>query len=163
MYYLGIELTKFNNKILLIMTVGRKIEELCRARGVSPYKLFKAIGVTPSSAYRILKQKSINTDTLRRIAEYFDVDVSMLLSDDKEAAVFNTAIYGHKNTTQIFSGSTVVEDSDKLKKKIIELQNEITICGIEINSLRTEIANKEEVIKAKDQLIELLTKHFEGK
>ncbi|MGL5227742.1 MAG: helix-turn-helix domain-containing protein [Bacteroidales bacterium] len=148
------------------MTAGEKIEKLCSERGVSPYKLFKAINKTPSSVYGILRQKTINSNTLRLIADYFKVDVSTLLSDSDDVPIFNTAIYGHKNTTNIVGSASVSmpnEDIEELNKKIMDLQNSIVVKDILIDSLRSEISNKEELIKAKDQLIELLRRSFEGK
>ncbi|MGL4806471.1 MAG: helix-turn-helix domain-containing protein [Bacteroidales bacterium] len=133
------------------MTTGEKISKLCKERGVPPYKLFKAINKTPSSVYRILRQKTINSDTLRLIADYFKVDVSTLLSD--------STVHGDTKSGD-FENVTKLPDSDKyieaLESKIAELQNNIAVKDIQIECLRTEITSKEEIIRTKDQLINLL-------
>jgi DNA-binding Xre family transcriptional regulator len=64
------------------MAIRFKVKELAASRGWSRYKLHKVSGVDERTLRKIWQQDDttvINTDTLARIADALDVDVSELL------------------------------------------------------------------------------------
>lgn len=165
------------------MTVGEKIKALCEERRVSAYQLSKAIGIDNSAGYKLFMRKTIKTATLSRIADYFGVDVSDLLSDTEEFDGTSDRGFVHvsnsfnNNQTNIKKHNYIRPETDKvfndpgflqkelrrLEKENEKLKNEVIICNTTIlynksiiEELNNNISNKEEVIRTKDQLINLL-------
>lgn len=61
-----------------------KIEELCRIKGLNITAMCKAAGVSraPLSDLKMGRSKTLSTDTLSRIADYFGVTVDYLLGKE---------------------------------------------------------------------------------
>lgn len=57
------------------------ISNLCEERGITGYKLCKDIGIQPSivSDLKSGRKKTLNVETARKIAEYFDVSIEYFL------------------------------------------------------------------------------------
>nr|DAH38430.1 MAG TPA: repressor protein [Caudoviricetes sp.] len=57
------------------------ISNLCKERGITGYKLCKDIGIQPSivSDLKSGRKKTLNVETARKIAEYFDVSIECFL------------------------------------------------------------------------------------
>ncbi len=57
------------------------ISNLCEERGITGYKLCKDIGIQPSivSDLKSGRKKTLNVETARKIAEYFDVSIECFL------------------------------------------------------------------------------------
>lgn len=165
------------------MTVGDKIRALCEDRQISAYQLSKAIGIDHSAGYKLFMRKTIKTATLSRIADFFGVDVSDLLSDTEESEDKSDVGSVHvlnsfnNNQTNVKKHNYTRSETDKafndlrflqkevrrLEKENEKLKNEVTICNNTIvynrsiiEELNNNISNKEEVIRTKDQLINLL-------
>ncbi len=64
-----------------------RIDRLCKARGIKPYRLCKEIGIRASvlSDLHCGRKTGLSTTTLSKIAEYFEVDMELLLGQKKEA------------------------------------------------------------------------------
>lgn len=62
------------------MTLG-KIRTLCRSRGLSITDLEKAVGMSNGAICK-WEGKSPGIENVKRVADYFDVTVDELLSDD---------------------------------------------------------------------------------
>lgn len=62
---------------------------LCNERGVRPTTLMRKIGISPSMPKRWAEGAQPKADALQKIADYFDVPVSHLLSESKPQNVNN--------------------------------------------------------------------------
>lgn len=138
------------------MKMGEKIDALCKEKGISVYQLCKEAGIPVTSGYRILRQKTIGGDKLRRISAVLGVTIDDLLTDDDDPQSINTYLAGVFNHTTVHSNYNSNGDVDELKNKVIELENTINRLTNENTALIDKISNKEEVIRTKDQLINLL-------
>ena len=57
--------------------------QLCNEKGIKPTPVTEAIGVNKSSATKWKKGATPNSDTLQKLAEYFNVSVDYLLGNEK--------------------------------------------------------------------------------
>ncbi|MGL5788919.1 MAG: helix-turn-helix domain-containing protein, partial [Bacteroidales bacterium] len=133
-----------------------KIDALCKEKGISVYQLCKEAGIPVTSGYRILRQKTIGGDKLRRISAVLGVTTDDLLTDNGDPQSVNTYLAGVFNHTTVNSNYHSNDDAEELKNKVIELECIIDRLTNENAALIDKVSNKEEVIKAKDQLINLL-------
>ena len=80
------------------------ITDLCKAKGVSGYRMCKDIGIQPSilTDLKMGRQKSLTASTAEKVASYFNVSVSYLLGKEKNP------------TTEIDNGIS------KAKKELID-------------------------------------------
>lgn len=70
-------------------TIYSSIQELCEQAGVKPGKMCNDIGISRSilTDLKTGRKKSINTDTAKKIADYFGVSVDRVLgTEQKEKA-----------------------------------------------------------------------------
>ena len=63
-----------------------KITLLCREAGITTYKLCKEIGIRESviSDLKTGRKKGLSSETLSKIAEYFNVSVDYLLGNEQK-------------------------------------------------------------------------------
>lgn len=76
-------------KEFLPADVGNRIRDLRRSKKMSQDEFADAIGICRSSVYRIEKGKSISSDELLEIAQYFNVSVEFLLGKTDYPKVIN--------------------------------------------------------------------------
>lgn len=142
------------------MTVGDKIKSLCEKRGVSAYQLSKAIGIDHSAGYKLFHRKTIKTSTLSRIADYFGVEISDLLSDPGSESSSPVRVCSKQSIS--FNADDPLEilrrDNQFLKNANLLLKDKIQHYESLVEELNRNISNKDVIIHAKDQLIEILQK-----
>lgn len=67
------------------VNLGEFVYNLLTARGVSQRQFAKELGIKPQNVKRdIFDKKSLDTDLLRRISEYFDVNLFELFISDNQ-------------------------------------------------------------------------------
>lgn len=83
-----------------------RIEELCKSRGVNVTTLCKECAIPRASLsdYKTGRKKSLSTETLSRIAEYFGVTVDYLYGGEAPASGEEVA------KVALFGGDTVVTE-----------------------------------------------------
>lgn len=67
-------------------TIYSSIQELCEQAGVKPGKMCNDIGISRSilTDLKTGRKKSINTDTAKKIADYFGVSVDRVLGTEQK-------------------------------------------------------------------------------
>ena len=64
--------------------VGERIEELCKKRGVSKYRLSQLTGIAQSSLGRIIAKESLpSLSTLEKICNALDITLSQFFIEEK--------------------------------------------------------------------------------
>ena len=56
--------------------------QMCESRGVKPTPVLKSLGISPGNMARWQTGASINSATLQKIADHFEVSIDYFLSDD---------------------------------------------------------------------------------
>ena len=66
----------------------KRIEELCKQKGISGYRLCKDLGYSPSTMTELRKGrvKALSPDKVSAIAKYFDVSTDYILTGEIEKA-----------------------------------------------------------------------------
>lgn len=98
-------------------TIYNSIQELCEQSGVKPGKMCNNIGISRSilTDLKTGRKKSINTDTAKKIADYFNVSVDRVLgAEQKENA-----------DPQKGTGTDTAATLTDMEKKVLNLFHQI--------------------------------------
>lgn len=106
------------------MHIGNKINLLVHSdKKYSKKGLAKHLNKTRQAIYDIIKNPDINTRTLRKIAEYFEVDLSYFIDDSNN---FETAQKLNEGLSKYNSSKKYLEDRvDDLDKKVDRLEKDL--------------------------------------
>ncbi len=96
------------------MTIGNLVCELRKEKGLSQKKLADAIGVSQAAIAKIeINRNEATSDTIRKLAKYFDVSADYLLgltSDD------GAELYSPPTAGTMHEGATLTEKEKALLK-----------------------------------------------
>ena len=108
-------------------------EQLCKSRGVTAYKVCKDLGISQGTISNWKSRgNDLSTSILKKIADYFEVDVNYLLTEDEEFVVQATEQYGTRGMKQaqelidgmsgLFAGGTLSpQDEDAVMKALQDI------------------------------------------
>lgn len=122
--------------------IGIKIKGVFEKRNLSIVDFAKSLNMSTTGVYDIFKRDHINTANLIKISEILDVPISYFFTEDdipENVKFFNNGnvAIGNKNTS-----TNTINNSNMFHERM--------------QSLEKEIANLKELIKSKDEIIELL-------
>lgn len=94
-------------------TIYSSIQELCEQAGVKPGKMCNDIGVSRSilTDLKTGRKKSINTDTAKKIADYFGVSVDRVLGTEQKENPVTTI------SNEVIPGYADLNEENKAKAK----------------------------------------------
>ncbi len=77
--------------------VGEKLKQLRNQKGLLQKDIAKHLGIT-GSAYGFYEQnqRQPDLDTIKKLADFFNVSVGFLIEDDEKKAVFTAGIDEHE-------------------------------------------------------------------
>ena len=101
------------------MSIKEKVKELCKEKGISLNKLEQEIGV--ASGY-LSKLDNPGIKTIKLIADYFDVSVDFLITENEEKFIVATA---KKDVLLTTMSSRIKEYALKLSEMPKEEQDQI--------------------------------------
>lgn len=130
--------------------INKKIKEELKKKRISISELAKFLKFSYPYTNRLLNGKStINQiDLLLKISDFLNVPITYWFSDNGLSSTqigSNNQINGNNNKVEI----QLKSDNEKLKEKIIKLENEI-------DNLKIQLRLKDELIKTKDDFIKTL-------
>ena len=109
----------FIQKVEMHMSIKEKVKELCKEKGISLNKLEQEIGV--ASGY-LSKLDNPGIKTVKLIADYFDVSVDFLITENEEEFIVETA---KKDVLLTGMSSRIKEYALKLAEMPKEKQEQI--------------------------------------
>lgn len=118
--------------------VGNNINEILQNLGVSKVDFAKLIGKTREHTYKIIANSNVNTEILQILHNEYDIPYSIFFSTEKQ---INIKIKG---------------DSNEIKQLGITTDNKKLIDDNELKALKKEIELLQEIVKTKDDLINVL-------
>lgn len=123
------------------------IKTLMLENKVTVRRMCKEIGVTESGFWKMLKNGSVKTSTLEKIAQVLEIPVTYFFEDAQQISKPPSQIQGHYN--QVANGNNV-----KQHLSIGEYESEIIY-------LKEKIGDLKEIIKLKDEIISELRSKIE--
>lgn len=107
------------------MHIGNKINLLIHSdKKYSKKDLAKHLNKTRQAVYDIIKNPDINTRTLRKIADYFDVDISFFIDDSSNLQTTQLLNEGLENYTA--PRRRYIEDRlENVERRVSRLEKEI--------------------------------------
>ncbi|MBN2664806.1 MAG: helix-turn-helix domain-containing protein [Bacteroidales bacterium] len=115
----------------------KKIKELLLKNELTIENLAYKLGVSPATLHNLFKKNNTNTDLLKKISDVFEVPVSSFFDEEK-----NT-------NSGVANGSQINGNYNKVSIKVNEQANEI-------EKLNQEVSYLKELLKQKDEIINLL-------
>lgn len=102
------------------MTVGERIADLRKHRGLSQYQLAKLLNIATSTLgmYETGKRKP-NVEMLEQIAEFFNVSTDYLLGRDPREDDLKTADLADDDTIFTFEGKPIPEQDLEYMKRLL--------------------------------------------
>lgn len=102
------------------MTVGERIADLRKHRGLSQYQLAKLLNIATSTLgmYETGKRKP-NVEMLEQIAEFFNVSTDYLLGRDPMEDDLKTADLADDDTIFTFEGKPIPEQDLEYMKRLL--------------------------------------------
>lgn len=102
------------------MTVGERIADLRKHRGLSQYQLAKLLNIATSTLgmYETGKRKP-NVEMLEQIAEFFNVSTDYLLGRDPREDDLKTADLADDDTIFAFEGKPIPEQDLEYMKRLL--------------------------------------------
>ena len=102
------------------MTVGERIADLRKHRGLSQYQLAKLLNIATSTLgmYETGKRKP-NVEMLEQIAEFFNVSTDYLLGRDPMEDDLKTADLADDDTIFTFEGKPIPEQELEYMKRLL--------------------------------------------
>lgn len=102
------------------MTVGERIADLRKHRGLSQYQLAKLLNIATSTLgmYETGKRKP-NVEMLEQIAEFFNVSADYLLGRDPREDDLKTADLADDDTIFTFEGKPIPEQDLEYMKRLL--------------------------------------------
>lgn len=102
------------------MTVGERIADLRKHRGLSQYQLAKLLNIATSTLgmYETGKRKP-NVEMLEQIAEFFNVSTDYLLGRDPKEDDLKTADLADDDTIFTFEGKPIPEQDLEYMKRLL--------------------------------------------
>lgn len=123
------------------MKKGEKLKELIAKKGISIEDFAANIDVSVSSVFKYYNKENFDSELLEKFCSILDVPVTFFF-DDKYAMNENSAIING-------NGNSVVAG----KNNIMELSS----CQSELEKSYNEIKHLNEILSAKDKIIEVMT------
>ncbi|MEI7597263.1 MAG: helix-turn-helix transcriptional regulator [Bacteroidota bacterium] len=132
------------------------IKSLCKEKGLSLTSLADQIGISNQGMHSLLKNNSTTIATLEKICNILGVTPNYFFEDDKDSAnsihLNSGSGIAQYSAGDIRGNNKIVSDNGQYRKEINE--------NIEIFNNR--IDGLKELVKAKDEIIDMLKEQVEG-
>lgn len=146
------------------MSLANRLDKAMKDKGTTAYKIEQDINISRALIGKYLKGTEPSVNNILLLADYLEVPLDWLIRGDQTGDITNT-ITGDSNTTQSNTGCghNVSIGGDTKAKKIIEkdhiiieLEQSAELYKQKAESLETRIRDLESLLKAKEEIIEML-------